>query len=453
MDFRHGTGRLGRKRAREAPDGSGRVREGTGEPEAELVSGGFRSISAGDLRSDERLADLYVEAVRREWWPNSNADVLEFWCLAEKALGDDVHGTPGKLFHALVKRKDTSRVTNEHERRAQRRMRSDDREALAGRARAVPRAVPKRRRPEHGGRRRDVVDEEATAALLGREGMGFVHGVMMMCFLPQKRLPAAQRDYTVKHGRALLHVEAGSLLAPGGDEMKACPVPFGTRARLILPHINGYAVRNRTPIVDMGASLRQFLGKLGMGVDGRRGVSVVEQVEAIAAARIVLGTVEEDRMRTRYRNVADGVSFWLDRDERQRRLWEPELELSREYYEALLEHPVPVDLGHLSKLARSPRRMDIYSWLAYRTANIPSGREVRIKIDDLRAVFGEEFNRARDFRKRIEGDLRAIARVHADFRVEVRGDIVALRRSPPPVKVVRVAGLGSDIAQGSAKSK
>lgn len=68
-------------------------------------------IDARDLRDDGRHRDLYVQAVRRGYWPNSLGAALEFGAFAEKALQDDRHGTPGKLFYALVKRKDGSMVS------------------------------------------------------------------------------------------------------------------------------------------------------------------------------------------------------------------------------------------------------------------------------------------------------------------------------------------------------
>ena len=68
-------------------------------------------IEAGDLRDNDRLGELYVQAVARRYWPNSAAAMLEFAALAEKGLADDVEGIPGKLFYALVKRKDGATVT------------------------------------------------------------------------------------------------------------------------------------------------------------------------------------------------------------------------------------------------------------------------------------------------------------------------------------------------------
>ena len=54
----------------------------------------FTSVDQADLEDDARLSDLYVEAVRRGWWPGHAAAVLDFWSLAEKALQEDSYGTP-----------------------------------------------------------------------------------------------------------------------------------------------------------------------------------------------------------------------------------------------------------------------------------------------------------------------------------------------------------------------
>ena len=293
----------------------------------------FGAIAAADLGSDERLAELFVEAVARGWWANGHRAVLEFWCLAEKALADDTLGTPGRLFHALVKAGDLSRVTDAQEARAMRRMPANDREALA--ARAADAAAPAATAPE--------VDAEA---LFGPSPVGFHHSVMMMCFLPQKRLPPGERSYATRHGRAALSVEAGSLANPENvGEIRRCAVPFGSRARMVVPYVNACAVRNRGPEVDLGRSLRVFLARLGLSFDGRRGKAVAEQVEAVAAASIVLGQWAGDRAVTSAGRIANQVTFWMARDAAERLVWEPSMRLSDDYYAALAERPVPVDMG------------------------------------------------------------------------------------------------------------
>ena len=444
MVLRHGLGQVLGRRRREA------LRGATGDLCYKDVlmekdrSRPFASISEEDLRSDGQLSVLFVEAVRRGWWGGRNADVLEFWCLAEKALQDDTRGTPGKLFHALVRDKATHNVTDGQEQRAQRRMGPEAREALSARARES--------RAAKGSEGGDLVDmarevsaagsemagpvfsESTEVAVFGDPSVGYQHPVMMQAFLLQKRPEAGQREYVVRHGKAALQVSAGKLANPEKwGEFKECVLPFGSRARLILPYINGFAVRGRTREVDLGASLRKFLTNLGMTVDGRRGREVTEQVEAIAAAEILLGVWHEERVMTKRGRVADAVSFWLEKDEDQKTLWQPTMWLSQEYYEVLIERPVPVDLGHLMKLTRSPRRMDLYSWLTYRTWAIGEGREVRIKLSDLQPVFAPDIESESAFKFRLGKDLAAIAAVYGEFRVAVEGDILLLRRSPSPV--------------------
>ena len=389
----------------------------------------FGAIAAADLASDERLGELFVEAVARGWWANGNRAVLEFWCLAEKALADDTLGTPGRLFHALVKAGDLSRVTDAQEARAMQRMPANAREALT--ARAAGAAAPPASSPE--------VDADA---LFGPSPIGFHHSVMMMCFLPQKRLPPGERSYATRHGRAALSVEAGSLANPENvGEIRRCAVPFGSRARMVVPYVNACAVRNRGPEVDLGRSLRAFLGRLGLSFDGRRGKAVAEQVEAVAAASIVLGQWAGDRAVTSAGRIANQVTFWMTRDAAERLVWEPSMRLSDDYYAALAERPVPVDMGHLAKLARSPRRMDLYAWLAYRTARIPAGREVHVPTESLRAVFAPDIAAPRLFRQRLGADLRAVAAVYRDFRVRLEGDRLVLARSRPPVDRSGIAEL------------
>ncbi|MCY4451330.1 MAG: replication protein RepA, partial [Immundisolibacterales bacterium] len=124
---------------------------------------------------------------------------------------------------------------------------------------------------------------------------------------------------------------------------------------------------------------------------------------------------------------------WMARDAAERLVWEPSMRLSDDYYAALAERPVPVDMRHLAKLARSPRRMDLYAWLAYRTARIPAGREVHVPAESLRAVFAPDIAAPRLFRHRLAADLGAVAAVYRDFRVRLEGDRLVLERSRPPV--------------------
>ena len=393
----------------------------------------FSSIESADLVDDDRLAELYLDAVHREWWPLGNKAVLEFWCLAEKALQDDQYGTPGRLFHSLIKSKELGRITDGQEQRALQRMPAHAREALVARAglREPQAPLAKVEQPiQHQ-------DTEPVGLELwtdGSERVVYHHSVMMVCFLPQKRLPPHEREYVVRHGHAALRIEAGTLIDPENvGQFKQLPVPYGSRARMILPYINAYALQHRTRTVDLGRSLRGFMTRIGLSFDGRRGVQITEQVQALASAHLLLGLWHNDRPRAHLATIADEVSFWMERDSRQRLLWEPEMVLSERYYDAIRERPVPLDMGHLVKLSRSPRRMDLYSWLTYRTAQIADRKKVHIRLEALQPVFAPDVESPRLFKQRLIQDMKAVAQVYSEFRVSIQGQVLILERSNPPV--------------------
>ena len=102
----------------------------------------INSIRSEDLANDERLMDLYIQAVQHGYWPNSAPAVLEFAALAEKALHDDNRGTPAKLFYSLIKRKDSSMVTQAAENRAIARFPSHVRQEMVDAANAVSDLCP-----------------------------------------------------------------------------------------------------------------------------------------------------------------------------------------------------------------------------------------------------------------------------------------------------------------------
>ena len=104
--------------------------------------------------------------------------------------------------------------------------------------------------------------------------------------------------------------------------------------------------------------------------------------------------------------------------------------LSDEFFNTIQHHRVPIDTGHL---AQSPRRMDLYAWLSYRTARIPHGKRKPISLRALQAIFAPDISRYADFKARLQRDLKAVHTVYPLFKVELVGDVFWLKRSPPPV--------------------
>lgn len=381
----------------------------------------FDNISGSDLASNEQLKLLYCEAVRRGFWPNEAGRVLDFFSLAEKAIAEDKRGTPGKLFYALVKAKKMNFVTDAMEAAARKRLAGQSYELaeMAADMTLTPRPVP----------------QETQEALLGRD-IGYYHGVMMQCFLPQKEQPIERRSWQVNHGQAALMVQAGVI----ADREKVgtftdCALPSGSKARLIIPYIIGYAVQRNTREIDMGRSLRRFMEKINVPISGQNGKALTREVQNVAAADFVIGGWEDDKVTTKKASIAEELTFWLEKNPNQQSFWRPEMILDPRFFDAISERRVPVDMGHLVQLQRSPRRMDLYCWLSYRTPLIRRDKAVKIKLEHLQPIFAPEIDTPKNFKAKFKGDLKAIAAIHPDFRIEIEGDMLILRKSQPPVPV------------------
>ena len=380
----------------------------------------IQHIRSEDLTTDERLGELYVQAVQRGYWPNSSQAALEFVALAEKALQDDTRGTPAALFYSLIKNKDGSMVTQTAETRAMQRFPSHVRQELVDTA-AI--SKPPDTTP---------VDEVQDALVPQDQEVGYMHAALMQCFLPHR--PTDTRRHETSHGNASLVVHAGELANPrirrGWIE---CQIPAGPKPRLILPYIIGEAIRNGHPEIDLGHSLRKFMTSLNVPIAGSNAKALTTQIQNIAAAHIVIGEWTAEAVHTRGGRFAKELSFWLERNPDQRMLWTPTMTLSDEFFNTIQHHRVPIDTGHLAQLARSPRRMDLYAWLSYRTPRIPQGKRKPISLRGLQAIFAPDISRYADFKARLQRDLKAVHTVYPLFKVELVGDVLWLKRSPPPV--------------------
>ena len=177
------------------------------------------------------------------------------------------------------------------------------------------------------------------------------------------------------------------------------------------------------------------MARLGMPISGQNGKALTVQVENIAAAHIMIGEWTDNAVRTVGGKLAKEFSFWLERDVDQHTMWTPTMTLSDEFFDAIQQHRVPIDMAHLAQLARSPRRMDLYVWLSYRTSRIAARETTMVSVRALHHIFGPDIARPADFSRKLRQDLQAIHSVYPHYRVELDNgsDVLRLQRSPPPI--------------------
>ena len=114
--------------------------------------------------------------------------------------------------------------------------------------------------------------------------------------------------------------------------------------------------------------------------------------------------------------------------------WNTTFTLSDDFYKLVRDKSMPVNLDHLKSLARSPRRMDIYTWLSHRVYRIKN-KPVNVPLTSVHRQFAPDidFLHHRRFRQKLKWDLDAIGKVYDKFNLELTDSELIIYASAPPV--------------------
>ena len=290
--------------------------------------------------------------------------------------------------------------------------------------------------------------EPLEGLLLGDEietkDVGYTHPVFLQCFLPTRHSAKNKLRWQTDCGRASLVIRAGELVKPNQvNKFETRVVPAGPKARYVVAYVNDYIQREKTRTVDMGRSLRKAMETMNIPVTGPNGKALEGEVKNFAAAEIMLGVWGQDGSAHQTGGkVAKALSFWIDKDPNQRTLWQPELTVSQDYYDAVRDGDrlAPFYWPAMIALSDDTRAMDIHCFLVYRLRH-GLRRDVTISSRQLHALFGQDVVQLDHFWPRFVASLKHAHKWYPEARVEVRKDCIILKNSPPLIPHRKVARL------------
>jgi hypothetical protein len=279
---------------------------------------------------------------------------------------------------------------------------------------------------------REIVEAAARYMSDEESGLGFVYSGWTQCALPHRRLKDNE-PWTVASERVRLVVQPG--LRPVGDDglLESVGVPFGAHARLILLFLQTEALRTGSREVELGASLRQWMSRLGIQPGGSAFRSVREQAERISRCRLSFHISGNGRTSALVnQSVVDKALFIEESDNHQQgRLSLEVAKLSEGYFEQLRRHPVPLEEAAIKSLANNSAAMDAYIWLAYRLHSLKGDTAVTWKA--LKAQFGTNYKELYHFKSKWPKSLLLAMAVYPDAKVDITEQGVVLKPSRPPV--------------------
>lgn len=126
------------------------------------------------------------------------------------------------------------------------------------------------------------------------------------------------------------------------------------------------------------------------------------------------------------------------RQTKQGLLFEETAELSEDFYQQLIDHPLPVEEHAITLICNSAMAIDIYVWLAYRLRAM--SKPTVIQRDALYNQFGSMYAQPRQFWAHFKKSLSEALAVYPDARVDVLKDGLKLHPSNPPVSRKLVNG-------------
>jgi hypothetical protein len=278
---------------------------------------------------------------------------------------------------------------------------------------------------------------DAAAAVLAEEEsrLGITHAGFAMTSLPHKRIEDAL--WRREGHRTTLLVESGR--NRNGDLMG---VPYGSIARLILLYLQTEAVRTNSPEVELGRSMKSWMGRMSLTTGGRTYQLVTEQARRISGCRLTFFTERENGAERRQNGafVQDAISLSGVMDDNQPTLWQDRVRLDEGFWRSLREHPVPVREEAIKAIGTRSLAIDVYIWLAYRLHALP--RSTPVSWTAIHGQFGAGFRLPRQVKPTFVEALTVALAVYPEARVDLEKEGIIMHPSAPAVPRTEARRLG-----------
>jgi Plasmid encoded RepA protein len=260
------------------------------------------------------------------------------------------------------------------------------------------------------------------------ERMGFTYSGFALTSLPHK--PQQATTWRREGHNLTLVLQAGV-----DRNEKNLGLPYGSYARFILLFLQSEAIRTQSREVELGRSMRVWLGsKMGLSIGGMTYKNVSEQAKRISGCSL---TFFADRDGAQIKSRGGFVKTEITMTNvigDQPTLWQDRVLLDEDFYRALREHPVPVSEAALRAIGPRSLVIDIYIWLAYRLHALR--RDTEVGWPSLYAQFGAGVGGIRGFRKYFIECLAIATAAYPEARIDIGERGVILRPSRPAIAKV-----------------
>jgi hypothetical protein len=263
--------------------------------------------------------------------------------------------------------------------------------------------------------------------------LAFQHAVFCQTSLPYRDPGDDVRVWHRRQGAVSLRVEAGAAQHPKTGDWIELGLPWGTKPRLMLAHLNAEALQRRSPVIEIESSLSAFVRRIRDFTGGREIKMFKDQLARLANSAFRFSVNHVDGPEQSNVFIIENFKLWPEKDERQRVLWPTIIAFHDKYFSSLQRHAVPLREADLAALAHSAMALDVYCWLAQRLHRIEPRKTTLIPWESLRQQFGPDYGQMFNFKRKFRLTLRQVFTRYSAARIELDDRGMTLRNSPPPV--------------------
>ena len=277
----------------------------------------------------------------------------------------------------------------------------------------------------------DQVDQLVAASEADAD-IGFMARLLSLCSLPRTN-PGDRHQYKRQNGPYRL------VMIAGADNK----LPYGSLPRLILSWVCTEAVKTQSREIVLGKSLSKFMRTLGILSSDSGGTTGVRtrlrnQMKRLFGCTVQLIYENEHGEASVNAVIARRTEFWWNPERSdQVGLWESKIELGDDFFNEIIQHPIPIDMNSLKALKRSPLGLDLYLWLTYRMFALRA--PLRLSWRQVYRQFGANPAKAsdkfivRDFRRKVLRELNKIKAAWPELNYGIARGVLILHPSKPAI--------------------
>jgi len=258
------------------------------------------------------------------------------------------------------------------------------------------------------------------------EDIVFLARELILCTLPHSD-PGDVPGWSRTNGNLTLSIQAGFNSKIG----KSYGIPYGIIPRLILVWIVTEIVRTKSRRLELGHYLSDFLEKIGLSSYTGRGPRgdarrVREQIERLFRSTISFeySLKSEGRSGQAWLDIKiapKGVLWWSDKDPEQAALFGSWIEVSEEFFNAVMYAPCPLDLRVLRHVKDSSMGIDLYTILNREAFRAMKDSQPRfLAWEWLHEQTGNEYGNLHDFRRYALVQIKAIREAHSGLIIAIQ---------------------------------